>query len=613
MNGYTGKLLMIDLTTRDFHDEPLNEKYAKLFIGGAGLACRYLYDMIGYRTEPLGPDNVLVFMDGLINGTSAPSASRWSVVARSPLTGIYGEANCGGFFGAELRFSGYDGIIIKGRSPSPVYINIKEENIEIRDAGHIWGQDTYQTIDGLKKECADERTRLVCIGPAGEKLVSYAAIMTEKGRTAGRTGLGAVMGSKNLKAIAVRGKRKWPMADAEKFRTTALQSTKSLQDVFTAQVLHELGTSSWVDTGIDFGDTPNKYYTQGVFSDAASMSGSTMSETILTGQSGCFGCPIRCGRVVHVKNGKYALSEGHGPEYETIAAWGAMLLISDLPAINYINHLCTAYGIDTISSGVSAAFAFYLYDQGVITAKDTGGLELRWGDIDAAIALLNQIGKKERFGAIVAEGVKRMGERYGLPDDAAHVKGLEIPMHDPRAFAATALAYTTSPRGACHNKDDAWAAGFGMSNPDIGIVPGDRFGDDKANMVTTNQNWRAFGDSLGLCHYALVPVPELLDIINTSTGWNMDFDGIMRTGERIFQLQRAMGCRLGVTAADDRLPSIIMTPLSDGGTEGHVPNVEKMLSEYYALRGWDTATGKPSRERLISLGLADIAEYLWKT
>lgn len=612
MDGYTGKVLVVDLSANEVHDEPLNEEYARQFIGGAGLACRYLYDLIDADTDPLGPENPLVLMTGFLAGTNAPSASRWVIAARSPLTGIYGEANCGAFFGAELRFAGYDGLILKGRSSSPVYLHVTDGRAEVRDAAHLWGQDTYSTIAALKDECADARTRVICIGPAGEGLVPYAAILSEKGRAAGRTGLGAVMGSKNLKAIAVRGKGRWPMADRQRFQEIGRQSMKGLREAFVSQVFHDTGTAGWVDTGIAFGDMPNKYYTQGLFPEATVISGVTMGETILTGVSGCYGCPIRCGRVVHVKDGPYALPEGEGPEYETIAAWGSMLLIADLAAVNYLNHLCNAYGLDTISAGVSASFAFYLYDLGVITAQDTGGLELRWGDAEAAIALLHQMGRHEGFGAIVVEGVRRMGERYGRPDEAAHVKGLEIPMHDPRAYAAMGLVYATSPRGACHNKSDAYLVEMGMGNPDLGLVPGDRFADDKAAMVVTSQNWRAFTDSLGLCHFAVVPLQEISEMIRAAAGWDIGAEDMMRAGERIFQLQRALNCRLGVTARDDRLPDILMRPLPDGGTEGHVPNMEKMLAEYYALRGWDPATGKPSNERLVSLDLEDVAEDLWR-
>jgi len=612
MDGYTGKVLVVDLLAKEIHEEPLDEKHARQFIGGAGLACRYLYDMIDATTDPLGPGNPLVFMNALLTGTSAPSTSRWVVTARSPLTGIYGESNSGAFFGAELRFAGYDGLIVKGRSPSPVYLHITNGQAEIRDAARLWGQDTYSTITTLKGECAEAPSRVVCIGPAGEQLVPYAAIISEGGHAAGRTGMGALMGSKNLKAIAVHGKGRWPMADAKKFQALARRSIEGLQDAFISHIFRDFGTASYVDLGIAVGGMPNKYYTQGVFPEATAISGVTMAETILTGMRGCFGCPIRCKRIVRVKEGRYALPEGEGPEYETIAAWGSMLFIDDLAAVNYLNHLCNAYGLDTISAGVSASFAFYLYDLGIITAKDTDGLELRWGNADAAIALLHQMGRRDGFGAVVSEGVRRIGERYGQSDEAAHVKGLEIPMHDPRAFAAMGLTYITSPCGACHNKGDAYAVEMGMGNPDLGLVPGDRFSDDKAASVITSQNWRAFTDSLGLCHFAIMPLQEVLDMVNAATGRHMDANDVMHTGERVFQLQRVLSCRLGMTVKDDHLPDILMRPLSEGGTQGHVPNMGKMLAEYYALRDWDPVTGQPSRERLLSLGLVDVAQDIWQ-
>ena len=612
MHGYTGKVLVVDLSNQDIHDEPLNEKYARQFIGGAGLACRYLYDMVDATTDPLGPGNPLVFMNGLLTGTSAPSTGRWVVTARSPLTGIYGESNCGAFFGAALRFAGYDGLIVKGRSPSPVYLGISDVRAEMRDAAQLWGHDTYSTIATLKSECAEAPTRVVCIGPAGERLAPYAAIVSENGRAAGRTGMGAVMGSKNLKAIAVRGKGRWLMADAQRFQALARQSTRDLRDALTSRIFREIGLASWVDTAIAFGDMPSKYYTQGSFPEATDISGVTMAETILTGVSSCFGCPIRCGRVVHVREGQYALSEGEGPGYEAVVAWGSMLLIADLAAVNYLNHLCNAYGLDSISAGVSVSFAFYLYDLGIITPEDTGGLELRWGNADAAIALLHQMGQRDGFGAVVSEGVRAMGDRYGRSDEAAHVKGLEIPMHDPRAFTAMGLVYVTSPRGACHNKGDAYLIEIGMGNPDLGMIPSDRFSDDKATLVITSQNWRAFTDSLGLCHHAIVPLQEVLDMVNAATGWLIGGNDVMHMGERIFQLQRVLSCRLGVTAKDDHLPAILMRPLPYGPTEGHLPNMEKMLTEYYALRGWDPVIGKPSRERLISLDLVDVAEHVWQ-
>jgi len=607
MDGYTGKVLVVDLSNGQINDEPLNEPYARQFIGGAGLVCRYLYDMIDITTDPLGPENPLIFMNGLLTGTGAPSTARWVVAARSPLTGIYGEANCGGFFGAEVRFAGYDGLIVKGQSRSPVYLHISNGRSEIREAGHLWGQDTQSTTTILKSECADSPTRVICIGQSGERLVPYSAIICDSRHAAGRTGMGAVMGSKNLKAITVHGKGRWPLANSEDLRAINRRSSEGLRDALISQVFRDFGTASYVDSGIAFGGMPSKYYTQGIFPEATALSGVTMAETILTGVKGCFGCPIRCKRVVHVKEGKYALPEGEGPEYETVGAWGSMLLIDDLAAVNYLGHLCNLYGLDFISAGVSASFAFYLYNLGIISANDTNGLELQWGNADVAIALLHQIGHRQGFGAIVAEGVQRMGERYHQSSEAAHVRGLEVPMHDPRAFSAMGLVYATSPRGACHNKGDNFAVEMGMGNPDLGLAPGDQFGSDKAAAVVTSQNWRAFTDSVGLCHIAIMPLQEVLDIVDAAAGYYMNMDNVMRTGERIFQLQRVLNCRLGLMAKDDRLPDILLRPLPDGETKGHVPDMGKMLSEYYALRGWDPATGKPSLERLLSLDMADVA------
>jgi aldehyde:ferredoxin oxidoreductase len=607
MDGYTGKVLVADLSTGQIKSEPLNESYARHYLGGAGLACRYLYDLIDGSTEPLGPDNPLVFMNGLLTGSGAPAAARWVVAARSPLTGIYGESNCGGFYGAELRFAGYDGLIVKGCAASPVYLYITADRAEIRAADHLWGKDTRSARKILEKECLEKPTRSICIGQAGEQLIPYAAIISHERAAAGRTGMGAVMGSKNLKAIAVHGNLRWPLADAVAFRAVARKSLTGLREALISQVFRDFGTASNVDSGIAFGSMPNRYYTQGAFPQATALSGITMAETILSGSNGCYGCPIRCKRVVHVREGSHALPEGEGPEYEAVAAWGSMLLIDDLPAVSHLNHLCNLYGLDTISAGVSVSFAYYLYDQGVLSTADTGGLELRWGDAEPAITLLRQIASRRGFGSVLAEGVRAMGERYGRSGEAAHVRGLEVPMHDPRAFAAMGLIYATSPRGACHNRGDYHTVEIGMGNPDLELVPSDPFGSDKAKPVVTAQNWRAFTDSLGLCHFAIMPLQEVLEMTEAAAGFHLDADDVLPAGERIFQLQRLLSCRLGTTAEEDRLPDILMRPLPDGEARGRVPDMKSMLGEYYSLRGWDSSSGKPSIERLLILGMQDIA------
>ena len=609
MNGYHGKILIADLSKEKLIDEPLNEKYARDFLGSTSLAARYLYDMVDEKTDPLGPDNPLILMPGLLNGTSGHSVSRWGGATKSPYTGHYGDANASAWFGAELKNAGYDGIILKGKSAKPVYIYIKDGVAELKDASSLWGKDTYKTQEEIKKTCGDNRTQVACIGPASENLVLYGNIMSEYGHCLGRAGLGCVMGSKKVKAIAVRGKMKLPMHDSEKFREVARQAMTEVKEGFFTQWMHEGGTASWVDSAIAYGDGPTNYYTAPTLPEATKISGAEQFEKFQTDSTACFGCPIRCRKILQIKEGKYLYDRVEGPEYETLIAWGAMMgLDLDMSTAVYLNEMCNAYGFDTISSGTSAGYAFYLYNLGVISEKDTGGLKLTWGNIDAAIELLHQIGKNEGFGAVVAGGTKRMAQKYGRPaGEAVQTKGLEIPMHDPRAYHSMGLVYATAPRGADHNKSNGYQIDGGTGHPDLSFEITDRWADDKAAMVERSQNWVAVSDSIGICLWALIPVTLITAMINTSTGWNTDLGQLLKAGERIFQLQRALSCKLGISAKDDVLPELTMRPIPEGGTEGHVPNMEKMLPEYYALRDWDSTTGKPSKKRLESLGMPEIA------
>ena len=609
MNGYWGKLLVADLSKGTLTDEPLNERYARDFLGSTGLAARYLYDMVDEKTDPLGPDNPLILMPGLLNGTSGPSVSRWGGATKSAYTGHYGDANAGAWFGAELKNAGYDGVILKGQSAKPVYIYIKDGVAELKDAGSLWGKDTYKTQEEIKKACGDKRTQIACIGPASENLVLYGNIMSEYGHSLGRAGLGCVMASKKVKAIAVRGKMKLPMQDPDKFREVAGQAMTEVKEGFLTQWMHEGGTASWVDSAISYGDGPTKYYTAGTMPEATKISGAEQFEKFQIENTACFGCPIRCRKILQIKEGKYLYDRVEGPEYETLIALGAMMgLDLDMSTAVYLNELCNGYGFDTISSGASAGYAYYLYNLGVISEKDTGGLKLTWGNIDAAIELLHLIGKNQGFGAILAGGTKRMALRYGRPHgEAVQTKGLEIPMHDPRAFHSMGLVYATSPRGADHNKSDGYQVDNGVGHPDLGLNAANHWGDEKAAMVEKSQNFRALTDSLGICHFAIIPFNLLVGMINASTGWDTDMDQLLKAGERIFQLQRTLSCQLGITSRDDVLPELVMRPIPDSGQEGHVPNMEKMLPEYYALRDWDSATGKPSKKRLESLDMPEIA------
>ena len=612
MKGYMGRLLVVDLTSGQIEDEPLNEAYAREFIGGSGLAARYLYGLVDGDTDPLGPENPLILMAGPLTGTAAPSCGRHAVCARSPLTGLWGEANSGGFFGPEMRFAGYDGIVIKGRSPEPVYLYLEDGRAELRGATHLWGEDTYRTQALIREELGDKKMKVACIGPAGEKLVRFAAVMNDHGRAAGRAGMGAVMGSKNLKAIAVRGHGQVPLADSEGFRETVRHILGVLKDDFVVEALRSLGTANVVEYFMLLGDMPSRYFTQGEFEGADRISGAAMAETILTRNTACYRCPIACGRQVSLAE-RYGIERVDGPEYETIAAYGTLLLVDDLEGIAYAGHLCNAYGLDTISAGATIAFACYLYEQGIVDQGETDGLDLRWGDIRPAIRLTEMIAQRQGFGDLLAEGSLALGRRYGVEDLAVQVNGLEVPMHDPRAAVGMALTYATSPRGACHNQGDMYLVDQGQVVEEVGIVSGDRFESSaqKARVTARCQDWRSLYNAMIMCHFAHPPAESILALLRGATGWDLALEDLTTIGERIWNLKRAFNVRLGLTAANDRLPRLLLEPLSDGGAAGSIPDLDLMLREYYQVRGWDPTTGRPTPEKLRELGLSFVAQELW--
>jgi len=612
MGGYMGKLLTVDLSRGQIKEEPLDPKMAHDFVGGAGYAARYLYDELGPDTDPLGPGNTLMFMTGPLVGTRAPSCGRHEVCALSPLTGIWGESNSGGFWGAELRFSGYDGLVIRGRAEKPVWLSIVEGQLPaLHDASDLWGLDTYETQQRLRDKLNDPQVRVACIGPAGENLVLYAAIMNDHGRAAGRTGMGAVMGSKNLKAIAVRGKQRIPLADQETFSQTAKEAVQVVLDDISTQVYQQMGTASFVDMSIMWGNMPNKYWSQARFDEATALSGIAMMETILTRSVPCYGCAVACGREVTLKDTPYGVEVVDGPEYETVAMLGSMLLVDDLPGVAYAGHLCNRLGMDTISAGSSIALAYLLYERGFLTPADTGGLPLKWGDIETAHTLLDLIARREGLGDLLAQGVKRIAARFGAEDLAVHVNGLEPPAHDPRALSGMALVYATSPRGACHMQGDMYSVDMGLTIPEVGIFPGGRFKTrGKAKIVAKVQDWRSLYNSAIMCVFVNPTAPLLVKLLSAATGWSSDIIWWQQTGERIFNLKRAFNNRLGLRRGNDRLPERFFIPMSNGSRR-RTPRLDKMLEEYYRHRNWDWQTGKPSREKLVSLGLSSIAEELW--
>jgi len=606
--GFVGKTLWVDLSTGRLKTEPLEMDWARQFVGGSGLSARYIWELTTPDTDPLGSDNPLVFMTGPLTGTRAPSCGRYVVCARSPLTGIWGEANAGGDFGPMLKFAGFDALIITGRSEKPVSLWIHEGQAELLEAGTLWGLDTYTTQEQFKSQLGAPKASVACIGQAGENGVLFAAVMNDAGRAAGRCGMGTVMGAKKLKAVAVAGSEEPDVADPETLEAARREALETLKGDFSVQVLRELGTAGSAETFMMLGDMPVRYFTQGETDIVERISGSAMADSILVKNAACFRCPIACGRVTRLSSDSYQLPRVDGPEYETVAAFGTLLMVDDLEAITYLNHLSNAYGLDTISAGVTIALAYYLFDQGVISLADTGGLELRWGDPKPAIQLIRQMAQQEGFGQLLAKGSRALARRYGVEELAAQCNGLEMPMHDPRATVAMGLNYATSPRGACHNQGDMYLVDQGLAVPELGITFGDRFESsaEKAAITARQQNWRTLYGSLVMCVFCNPGVKAVRGLLSGATGWELESGDLLILGERGFTLKRLLNLRWGLTGADDRLPPHLLKPLPDGGTEGRVPDMETLLAGYYQARGWDPKTGQPFPQTLERLGLSSL-------
>ncbi|MCX8067318.1 MAG: aldehyde ferredoxin oxidoreductase family protein [Anaerolineae bacterium] len=604
MNGYMGKILRVDLSQGRIWEEPLNEEYARLFVGGSGLAARYLLDMVGPQTDPLGPENPLIFMTGPLVGTAMPSAGRLSVCALSPLTRIWGESNTGGFVGPELRFAGYDGIIVTGRADRPVWLSVVEGDVRLHDAADLWGLDSYTTQERVRELLGEPKARVLCIGPAGERQVKMAAVMNDHGRAAGRTGMGAVMGSKNLKAIALRGTAQVPLADPERFKEVVREVHAATSEDMAAEALRLAGTAGYVDMALMFGDLPIRHWRQGEWEEAGNLSGVVMADRYLNRPMACYRCPIACGRETRAP--RYGLEKVDGPEYETVGALGTMVMVSDLEAVIYAGHLCNVYGLDTISTGCTIALACELFEEGIITPADTGGLEIRFGDAETIHRLISMMAFREGFGDVLAEGSAALAERFGVPERAVVVNRLEVPMHDPRAFVGMAVTYALSPRGACHMQGDMYGVDTGQGPAtELGILPGDRFEmtEEKGHIAARQQAWRNLYNSMILCQFQNPGVERVLAALNAVTGWGLAPEDLLEAGKRIVTLKRVLNMRRGVSRADDRLPVPLLVPLESGGAAGVVPDLEVMLAGAYAEFGWDPQTGAPTEAALAAAGL----------
>jgi aldehyde:ferredoxin oxidoreductase len=612
LKGFIGKILTVDLSTHEIVEEMLNEEIAKEFLGGAGYCCRYLYDHITKDTEPLSPENILMFMTGPFCGSTVPTSGRFVVCAKSPYTGIWGESNCGGFFGPELKKAGFDGIIIKGASENPVYLEITDYGINIKDASTLWGKGIIETSQILKEQSGSNLTRIACIGQAGENLVKYAIIASEE-KAAGRTGMGAVMGSKKLKAITVRGrKRQFEVADIENFKKSVQKALDDVNKAFTSRMYGDIGTSAGIDLWNMTGELPKKYWTLGEeWEGAYNISGMTALEKTVTRKYPCFSCPIGCAKKAVVREGEYKTDgEVEAPEVEALEGFGSMLLNDNLESIVRANILCNDYGIDTISSSSTIALLYYLFDKSKIKPENIDGLAPKWGDIKPALELLRKISFREGIGDLLAEGSNAFGKKFNISqNEIATVYGMEVPYHDLRANFGMSVAYAiAAPRGPCHNSCDMFTISLGIPLDEFGITTVERHRDDSemATMCAKLQDYRALYSSLLMCNFAN-PLPSIItELIQTCIGIDCNIENLKILGERIFMIKRLFNLKMGITPKDDKLPKILLKPLEGTECAGKTPNFEQLKQEYYKYRSWNIETGELNQEKLKKLGLNDL-------
>jgi aldehyde:ferredoxin oxidoreductase len=609
----------VNLTDGSTKIDTFSEEYAKKFIGGKGLAIDLLYKELAPGIDPLGPDNKLVFATGPVNAAGIPGDTRFVVAGKSPLTGIWGEGNCSGWFADGLKKSGYDALVVEGASVEPVYIWINDDVVEVRPAGHLWGKWTLETEKLIKEEVGID-AGVVAEGPAAENLVTISAVTHTAHRAAGRTGLGAVMGSKKLKAIAAYGTGKVEVANPDKVRDLQTNIVKETFEAEFTVVLREHGQAGFVVDLHNDGILPTRNFKSGVFEGAEKISGQAMTETILKSREACPRCPVACKRMVEVTEGPFAPvdPEYGGPEYENAAALGSLLGVDQLDAVCRMNMLCNAYSLDTISAGVCIAWAMECYEVGILTKEDTDGLELTFGNAEAAVKMVEKIALKEGFGAIFSEGLTKAAEKIGKGSEkfAVEVKGLEIPMHEPRGKKGLGVMYAVSNRGGCHMQSmhDPDLESPDMA-PEVGISkPLHRLDTsmEKVLALKKTSDWTAMINSTGLCSniywFGSVFYRPLhqVEILNAVTGWDFSVEEYMDTGERINTYCRAYNVREGVTREADTLPRRFMEPLIGGPTDGQAISQEEldsMLDSYYEICGWDKKTGIPTKERLNRLGL----------
>jgi len=613
--AYMGKVLTVDLGTGAVGEEPLNFEWARKFIGGKGLGARYLYDRLKPSTDPLSPDNVFMIWTGPLTGTIAPSSGKYCVVTKSPLTGLYLDSHAGGTFGIELKYAGYDGVIINGKAKEPVYLYIEDGKVEIRDAKALWGKNAHEAEDAVKS-AVGEAAAVMAIGQAGENLVKYACISTGYYRQHGRGGAGAVMGSKNLKAMAVRGTGSVKVAYPQEFLNAARESyIKDVIENPEAAFGIKWGSPSLMWYTNETGTFPTRNFADGQFAGMNKIDANVILK-MTTKRHACFACPVGCGNYVEVSVGPYAGTKVEGPEYETLFSLGSNLLIDDINAIAHANYLCDAYGLDTITTGVVIGWAMELFEKGILTEKDTDGLLLTFGNGEAVVRMIHKIAKREGIGDIFAEGVKRAAEKIdkGAERYAVAIGGMELPAYEPKGSPSMALAYATSDRQGCHLR--SWPIGpevlgaFWLGAEPVKL---DRWGpENKAKVVIEQQHQYAAKFSLEICDFDSWNNQLMTNMLAPATGFTeyQDVTEFQKAGERITNLTWLFNLREGMNVEDLKKlpPRLTQDPLLSGPTAGHVvveADYLTMLADYFRLRGWDEQ-GVPTKEKLEELGLADL-------
>ena len=614
--GYNGKILRVNLTDGTVKTESIDEAFCRKYTGGAGFVSYFLLKEVEPGVDPLGPDNRLVFATGPLTGIPLPGSGRHCVGAKSSLTGGIAKSEVGEFWGAELKSAGFDAVIIHGKSPKPVYVWINDGKAQIKDATHLWGQFTKETEAAIQSDLNEKRARIAMIGPGGENLVKFSCLMHGPKDAAGRGGLGAIMGSKNLKAVAVRGTKSPAMARPENVKQLRQWMLDNMDKVSR---FHDFGTGANMDWFERQGNLPTRNFRDGAFPEVDKLSAQTIKDTIRIGMEGCYACPVRCKKVVELKK-PYVVDPAYGgPEYETLGALGSNCGIDDLNAVSRASALCNAYAIDTISTGGAIAFAMECYENGLISKDDTDGIELTFGNTEAMLQLVEKIGRREGIGDLLAEGSARAAEKIGKGAEAfsIQVKNLELPMHEPRLNKALALGFMVNPHGAdhCSNMIDI-AFNDQSDNPTVTVpdavplglssAPFDDIGPKKIALLKVVQLKKIIFDSLALCQFLPYSYEQTADVTAAVTGWNTSVMEQLRAAERMLTMARMFNVRQGLTDEDDKLPSRFFSPTKAGAlssTSLDPEQLDKAKQYYYTIMGWDSK-GVPTPEKLEELGIS---------